>query len=136
MEAAGGLVIQLMPGATEVAIKSIELSAGMFMDISKTIKEDHLDGAVTQLLLHLEPEILERKPIEYKCDCSRERVERALISLGEKELQEMIDEQHGAKVDCHFCNTRRVFTEKDLENLRDAAKAAKAKRAELNETEE
>lgn len=136
VEAAGGLVIQLMPGATEVAIKSIELSTGMFMDISKTIKEDHLDGAVTQLLLHLEPEILERKPIVYKCDCSRERVERALISLGAKELQEMIDEQHGAKVDCHFCNTRRVFSESDLIQLRDAALASAARRSELNVTEE
>ncbi|MBQ3079833.1 MAG: Hsp33 family molecular chaperone HslO [Clostridia bacterium] len=122
VEAAGGLVIQMMPGASDVAIKSIELSAGMFMDISKTIQTDHLDGALFQLLSHLEPEVLSRQTIQYKCDCSRERVERALISLGEKELREMIDEQHGAEVDCHFCNTRRRFTEAELEALLRQAK--------------
>ena len=135
VEAAGGLIIQLMPGASEVAIKSIELSAGMFVDISKTIQTDHLDGALTQLLSHLEPEILAREPIQYKCDCSRERVERALISLGAKELSEMIRDQHGAKVDCHFCNTRRNFSEKDLEALRDAAISSMMRRRDLDNAE-
>ncbi len=123
VEAAGGLIIQMMPGASEVAIKSIELSAGMFIDISKTIKEDHLDGALFQLLSHLEPEVLSRHTIQYKCDCSRDRVERALISLGEKELVDMINEQHGAEVDCHFCNTRRRFSEAELRELLNQAKA-------------
>jgi len=135
VEAAGGLVIQLMPGASEAAIKSIELSAGMFMDISKTMQIDHLDGALTQLLCHLEPEVLAKEPISYKCDCSRERVERALISLGAKELQEMIDEQHGAKVDCHFCNTRRTFSEKELEELKEIAIRSAAKRRDLDSAE-
>lgn len=114
---AGGLVIQMMPGASEAAIKSVEYSAGMFMDISRTMAADHLDGALEQLLTHLEPEILDRIPVKYECDCSRERVEKALISLGEKELRAMIDEQGGAEVDCHFCNTRRRFSVSELEQL-------------------
>ena len=117
VEAAGGLIVQLMPGASEAAIRSIEASAGMFMDISGTMKEYHLDGAVNQLLLHLQPEVLERREIRYACDCSRERVERALIALGPDELQDMIREQHGAQVDCHFCNKRYSFTEDDLRQL-------------------
>ena len=123
VESAGGLIVQLMPGASETAIRSIELSAGMFMDISVTIKEYHLEGAVNQLLLHLQPEILERRDVRYLCDCSRERVERALISLGAQELNDMIDEQHGAQVDCHFCNKRYDFTEADLKALLASATA-------------
>ena len=123
VESAGGLIVQLMPGASEAAIQSIEMSAGMFMDISGTMKEYHLDGAVNRLLLHLQPEVLELRETCYRCDCSRERVERALITLGAKELGDMIDEQHGAQVDCHFCNKRYAFTEDDLKALLAAATA-------------
>ena len=121
VESAGGLIVQVMPGATEAAIKSIELSAGMFMDISGTMKEYHLDGAVNQLLTHLEPEVLERRETRYACDCSRARVERALITLGRDEINDMIVKQHGAQVDCHFCNKRYVFSEEDLKSLLAAA---------------
>ena len=123
VESAGGLIVQVMPGATEAAIKSIELSAGMFMDISGTMKEYHLEGAVNQLLMHLEPEILERRDTRYACDCSRERVERALITLGRDELHDMIEKQHGAQVDCHFCNKRYQFSESELAALLRAATA-------------
>ena len=121
VESAGGLIVQLMPGASEAAIRSIEASAGMFMDISGTMKEYHLDGAVNQLLLHLQPQVLERRDVRYACDCSRERVERALITLGAGELNDMIQTQHGAQVDCHFCNKRYRFTEDDLQALLAAA---------------
>ena len=117
VESAGGLIVQLMPGASEAAIASIEGSAGMFMDISGTMKEYHLEGAAEQLLTHLQPRVLEKRDVRYACDCSRERVERALISLGRTELEDMIREQHGAQVDCHFCNKRYAFTEADLTAL-------------------
>jgi molecular chaperone Hsp33 len=93
----------------------------MFMDISGTMKEYHLDGAVNQLLMHLQPQVLERRDVRYACDCSRERVERALITLGAGELNDMIQTQHGAQVDCHFCNKRYRFTEDDLQALLAAA---------------
>ena len=121
VEAAGGLIIQMLPGASEAAIQSIEASAGMFMDISGTMREYHLEGAVQQLLSHLEPEILSHRVPAYRCDCSRERVERALISLGREELEDMIREQHGAQVDCHFCNKRYELTEAQLRDLLERA---------------
>lgn len=127
VEAAGGLIVQLMPGASEAAIRSIEASAGMFTDISGTMKEYHLEGAVNQVLMHLQPQILERRDTRYACDCGRERVERALIALGAQELSDMINEQHGAQVDCHFCNKRYAFTEEDLRALLAAATARDAK---------
>ena len=117
VEAAGGLVIQMLPGASEAAIQSVEFSAGMFTDISGTIKEYHLDGALQQLLMHLQPEVLSRTQPVFRCDCSRSRIERMLITLGREELESMIEEQHGAQVDCHFCNKRYEFSEEDLKNL-------------------
>jgi len=117
VEAAGGLIIQMMPGASEADIQSVEYSAGMFMNISRTIQEYHLYGAMEQLLTHLEPVVLEELHPNYVCDCSRERVEKMLITLGEEELQDMINTEHGAEVDCHFCNKRYRFTEEELSKL-------------------
>lgn len=117
VESAGGLIIQMLPGASEAAIQSVEFSAGMFADISGTMKEYHLDGSLQQLLMHLQPEVLSHTQPVYRCDCSRERIERMLITLGREELESMIAEQHGAQVDCHFCNKRYEFSENDLKNL-------------------
>jgi molecular chaperone Hsp33 len=69
------------------------------------------------LLGHLEPEVLKEIRPEYRCDCSRERVERALISIGREELDDMIREQHGCEVDCHFCDRRYRFSEEELAAL-------------------
>lgn len=122
VEAAGGLIVQMMPNATEAAIASVENSVSMFMDISGTMKEYHLEGAVNQLLLHLEPKVLEKRVPVYRCDCSRERIERMLVSLGSEELQDMIETQKGAQVDCHFCLKRYQFTADELKTLLEAAK--------------
>jgi len=119
--AAGGLIVQMLPGASEAAIASVEHSIPMFADISATIQEYHLEGAVNQLLLHLEPEVLEKKVPYYQCDCSRERIEGMLVTLGSEELQDMIDTQQGAQVDCHFCLKRYKFDAEDLKVLLAAA---------------
>ena len=118
---AGGLIVQLMPGAGEDAVRSIEGSAESFRDISATLKECRLDGTVDRLLRHLHPEVLEHREVRYACDCSRERVERALITLGKEELEDMIRTQHGASVNCHFCNSRYDFSEDELLLLLKAA---------------
>ena len=119
--AAGGLVVQIMPGCSEIALKSIEYSAPMFMNISATIQEFGLNGAYQQLLSHLEPEIIGTARPRYLCDCSRERFERGLISLGRDELTTLINEDHGAELSCHFCNRTFRFTEKQLVSLLEQA---------------
>lgn len=119
---AGGLIVQMLPGATEAAIASVENSTAMFADISGTMQEYHLEGAVNQLLMHLEPKILEKRAPRYRCDCSRERIERVLVSLGAAEIQDMIEAQNGAQVDCHFCLKRYKFSADDLRTLLEAAK--------------
>lgn len=118
---AGGLIVQMLPGASEAAIASVEHSVPMFADISATMQEYHLEGAVNQLLLHLEPEVLEKRVPHYQCDCSRERIESMLVTLGSEELQDMIDTQQGAQVDCHFCLKRYKFNAEDLKVLLAAA---------------
>lgn len=118
---AGGLIIQMLPGASEAAIKSVEYSADMFRDISKTMQEYHLKDALPQLLMHLEPEVLEELHPRYLCDCSRERMEKALIALGRDELTAIINEEHEIDMDCHFCNKHRHFTEQDLRDLLESA---------------
>ena len=118
---AGGLIVQMLPGASEAAIASVEHSIPMFADISGTIQEYHLEGAVNQLLLHLEPKVLEKRVPHYQCDCSRERIEGMLVTLGADELQDMIETQQGAEVDCHFCLKRYKFNADDLNTLLQAA---------------
>jgi len=115
--AAGGLIIQIMPGCTEIALKSIEMSAPMFMDISKTIADFGIDGSLMQLLCHLEPVVIVRLQPAYRCDCSRERFSRGLISLGRAELSQIIEEDHGATLDCNFCNKRYRYDEEQLREL-------------------
>ena len=124
---AGGLIVQMLPNATEAAIASVEMSTPMFADISGTMRDYHLDGAVTQLLLHLEPEVLEKKVPKYQCDCSRERIEQMLVTLGTEELQDMIETQKGAQIDCHFCLHRYKFSEDDLKMLLEAASIREGK---------
>ena len=69
----------------------------------------------------MNPRILERTPISYTCTCSRERMERALISLGRKELQQMIDDGQGAEMTCHFCHSKHHFTTEQLKELLEEA---------------
>lgn len=114
VESAGGILIQMLPGASEAAIQSVELSAGMLAGVAGEIALSGIDGTAVQLIGHLQPEELSRETPVYRCDCSRERVERALLSLGVEELRDMIAQQQGATAHCHFCNTRHRFTERDL----------------------
>ena len=121
VEAAGGVIIQMLPGADEAAIASVEESAGLFSNISGSMKEDHIDGVVERLLGGLRPQILEERKPRYLCDCSRARVEKALIALGRAELKDMIAQQKGAEVSCHFCGRRYTFDEGELRAILAAA---------------
>ncbi len=115
---AGGYVIQLMPGADESIIEFIEDKVFFADSITYMLSVGMDAQAVLESLLgEKELQITDRLPCKYQCNCSRERMERSLISLGAKELQEMADEQHGAELQCHFCNTKYQFTEDELREL-------------------
>ena len=117
--AAGGYLIQLLPGADEDVIAKVEgglLAAGPVTELLRA------DGDAASLLRRAMPdfelEILETSPIAYRCDCSRERMERALISLGPVELDDILQETGGTTLTCRFCDRTEVFSRKDLETLR------------------
>jgi molecular chaperone Hsp33 len=76
-----------------------------------------LDEGVARLLAPLSPEVIGRLATRYECDCSRERVERALIAMGERDLVSLIEEQGSAEVGCQFCGKKRRFTREQLQEL-------------------
>ena len=114
---AGGLLIQPLPGCPDEIIDQLELRSPMFADISRELTFDTLEHLAEDWFRGLNPRILERTPVQYRCTCSRERMEKALISLGAKDLQALIDEGKGAELSCHFCHSRHFFTTEQLTAL-------------------
>ncbi len=120
---AGGFIIQLMPGASEAVISGLEAklkeitSVTTLMDVGNT-PEMILNYVLGEFGL----EINDRLPVGFYCNCSKERVERALISVGKKDIQEMIDDGKPIEVNCHFCNKNYTFEVEDLKEMLERAK--------------
>ena len=116
--AAGGYLLQLLPGAGEETAEALEASLRAAGPVTELLKADPDPEALLRAALPgLELEVLEKRPIAYRCDCSRDRMERALVSLGREELRSMIAEQGGAELTCRFCDRVETFTQEDLEAL-------------------
>jgi len=120
--AAGGYLVQLLPGADESVIQRLEESIARLGPVTDAL---HGGADAVQLLERVlegqEPELLERRPVAYKCYCSRERVSRAIISMGKEEMQSLIEEQGGAELTCQFCDKVYRFTKEDLQELLEEA---------------
>jgi molecular chaperone Hsp33 len=116
--AAGGLILQPLPDASEQTIQKLEQSIGD-MDTITSMMNNGLTGEeiIGKALGDLEFDIVERDEIRLKCDCSRERMEEALISMKKEELEDILQNEKKAEVHCHFCNTTYEFTEEDLRNI-------------------
>ena len=114
---AGGLLIQPLPGCPDEIIDQLELRSPMFADISREMTFAPIEQLCRDWFRGMDPRILERTPLGYKCTCSRERMERALISLGRKDLQSLADEDQGAELVCHFCRSKYMFTKAELVEL-------------------
>lgn len=116
--AAGGYLIQLLPGAGEETITRIEEGVKRLGPVSPAL-ERGLDGEglLRAVLEGTQLEILEKHPVEYRCYCSRERVTRALISMGRGELASLIEEQGQAELTCQFCDKVYRYTKEELEEL-------------------
>ena len=115
---AGGYIIQLLPGAGEDIISKVEAGVYAAGAMTKMLQvNDDPEAVLRQVLSDFELEILETSPIEYRCTCSRERVERALLSLGADELTSLLEEQGKADLTCQFCDKVHHFSGEDLEEL-------------------
>ena len=118
---AGGYLIQLLPGAGEEIIGKVEHGVARVGSVSRALEHGMTARELLeQVLGEFRLEILEEHPVEYRCYCSRARVETALISLGRQELDDMIREQGQAEVTCQFCDKVYRFTKEELCALRDS----------------
>ena len=117
---AGGYLIQLLPGADESVIEKIEAGVRRVGSVSRAL-EGGMDAEtlLRSVLSEFELEVLETHPVEYRCYCSKERVTRALISMGREELAAMIEEQDGAELTCQFCDAVYNYTKEDLQQILD-----------------
>lgn len=119
---AGGFIIQLLPGITDEEVTDIELALSKIPPITEMLEEGlELEDILKRVLPDVT--ILEESEVHFSCDCSHERVERALISLGPDELQQMIEEDGQAEVSCHFCNEAYHFEEEQLKSVLARAKS-------------
>ena len=114
----GGFIIQLMPFADEETISRLESNLGKVDSVTKLFEEGKTPQQLLELLLEgLTPEILEEGPVEFFCNCDKERVEKALISLGKQELEELIAEGKEIELNCHFCGSSYVFSVEELKTM-------------------
>ncbi|HIW60795.1 MAG TPA: Hsp33 family molecular chaperone HslO [Candidatus Anaerobutyricum avicola] len=120
---AGGFIIQMMPFAQEEVIAALEARLKEFSSVTS-----HLDAGETpedmmkKLFEGFDMEIEDKVPTQFYCNCSKERVSKAVISVGKKDLQEMIAEGKPIEVNCHFCNSHYTFTVEEMEEMLKAAK--------------
>lgn len=120
---AGGFIIQLMPFAEEEVIAKLEDNLKKIHSVTALLDEGNTPEQMLEILLcGMEPEITDTMPAQFACNCDKQRVEKALISIGKKELQDMINEGEEIEVNCQFCNTHYQFSVEDLRALYQRAK--------------
>ncbi|WP_217588302.1 Hsp33 family molecular chaperone HslO [Lentibacillus saliphilus] len=121
--AAGGFIVQVMPGADDEVVTSLEQRIQSFPSISHLIEAGHTPEQILEKLFGDDAlKLHETMPIRFNCNCSKERVQQAIIGLGAEEIDAMIKEDHGAEATCHFCNETYRFSEEELEVLKQSIK--------------
>ncbi len=122
---AGGFIIQLMPFAEDAVIDKLEENLKTVTSVTELLEEVCTPEAMLERLLgNLGLEITDTLPTQFFCNCSKERVEKAVVSIGRKEIQEMIDEGEDIEVKCHFCNTAYQYTIAELQDILERSSTA------------
>lgn len=115
---AGGFIIQLMPGAEEETVEKLEKRLIGFPSISKLLADGSMPEQILDMLLEdMNPRVIEKIPTSFTCNCSHDRMERNLISIGRNDLLEILEDGKGAELQCHFCNKMYNFSHEDIEKL-------------------
>ena len=124
VRAASGIMLQPLPYCPERDIAYLEMKAQDITNLTRLIDEgEDLEGAIIELIGELHPEFTERATPEFICDCSKEKLEAVLISLGREELSDMIERDGEAELTCRFCNKKYHFTREELEKLLENAES-------------
>ena len=123
-KSAGGVLIQLLPFAAEDTIAAIEKNIPKLANVSRLFEKGLDNKQIADIALEgIEYDVFDELYVDYKCNCSRERVEKALVTLGEKDLYGMLEEQKAEgkadelEVCCRFCGRKEIFTRKDIDNI-------------------
>ena len=115
---AGGFIVQLMPFAEEEVISRLEQNVQKINSVTSLLEEGHTPESLLEKVLEgFDMQINEKTDTRFHCNCTRERVEKALISIGRKELNEMIQEGKPIEMNCHFCNTNYTFTVEEMKEI-------------------
>ena len=115
---AGGFIVQVMPFAEEATIAKLEQNVQKIQSVTTLLEQGHTpESLLEQVLDGFDIEINDTMPTEFYCNCSKSRVEKALISIGRKELNELIQEGKDVELNCHFCNTNYVFNVEELKEI-------------------
>lgn len=131
VRAASGLLIQPLPFCPERDIAAIEAKASEIPALTKMLEEGfEAEDALIELLGELHPEFTEKLEPRFMCDCSRQKIEAALVSLGRDELADMIEKDGGAELTCRFCGSRYVFNKEELTSLLEYASSGGAEDAD------
>ncbi|GED20792.1 MULTISPECIES: Hsp33 family molecular chaperone HslO [Kurthia] len=126
IKAAGGFIVQVMPGVDDETITQIEEALSKIEPVSKMIEKGFTPEEILEAVLGKEHvEILDRQDVTFSCNCSKDRFSNALIGLGEDELQAMIEEDHGAEAECHFCMEKYSYSEDELRDIIEEVRAQK-----------
>ena len=120
---AGGFIVQLMPGVKDEIISVIEKNLSGIKSVTSMLDSGMTPEDIAAFLMNgLDFKILEKTPVGFNCGCSRERMAKAVISLGEKEIQEMIDDGEPIELNCQFCKGSYEFSVDELKEMLKAAK--------------
>lgn len=123
VKAAGGYLVQLLPFADEGCIDILEKNVNSLPSVTQMLSSGvTAEEMAMKTLEGLSPEVLDRLSCRYKCGCSRERVEAAVVSIGREELEKMASEQETAEVCCHFCDRKYVFSAEDIRSMIERAR--------------
>ena len=115
VEQAGGLIVQLMPDATEETIATLEQNVAKLKSVTTMLSEGMTPDDILNVVLEgLDPKILDICDVKFDCNCSKERIKKVLISLGRETLTEIIEEDKQAEISCHFCNSVYHYNEDEL----------------------
>lgn len=120
---AGGFIVQLMPFASDEVIEKLEENIKSIDSVTKMLNDGKTPEDILNILLDgLEPEFTDTMDVRFHCNCDRDRIEKALISIGKKELQSMIDDGKPITMNCHFCNTDYTFSIEELKAIKSKLK--------------
>ena len=114
---AGGVLVQALPGCSPATLEMLDLRAMLFSGVSRDLFEDTLEELAQRWFRDMDMVVLGRQPIRYHCGCSWEKAREMLRSVGRQQLLEMLTEDHGAEMTCHFCHAKHIFTEDDIRAL-------------------